>query len=392
MLITSQLEKVGINTIGYSRAQNHYNALKKKMIQSIKNNEQMQSARSKAIKSFNEDIEKTIVQDMDTNDRMTEKAEALLKELETSVVKWLDDNQNIPAELQSLLKKIQDSGRNNDKRIKKSADERLLDRIKKHQKEILALMPLDAVIQDISLPQENGADISDITNQITSYYTRLIYTSVMSNSDLNIHRQNYVQSLKGYYTEISEYEVLSKYFEGLINTFHSGSKKVNNVDTELDLVFSELNDLEDIMSKNVSIIARIEGLTSKDQFRTLEEIQNSINWFGEQSKSWQLKTNKWSYSIGHRKNLLSSFLTEPNASKYGSLQGIAFLARQKNILLSLGATNVLINTGGKRQWMDQFIKDFREANYLLAFSGGGKNPLSSHIVLTKLYNKNIPVI
>ena len=273
MLITSQLEKVGINTIGYSRAQNHYNALKKKMIQSIKNNEQMQSARSKAIKSFNEDIEKTIVQDMDTNDRMTEKAEALLKELETSVVKWLDDNQNIPAELQSLLKKIQDSGRNNDKRIKKSADERLLDRIKKHQKEILALMPLDAVIQDISLPQENGADISDITNQITSYYTRLIYTSVMSNSDLNIHRQNYVQSLKGYYTEISEYEVLSKYFEGLINTFHSGSKKVNNVDTELDLVFSELNDLEDIMSKNVSIIARIEGLTSKDQFRTWKKFK-----------------------------------------------------------------------------------------------------------------------
>lgn len=392
MLIASQLEKVGINTIGYSRAQNHYNALKKKMIQSIKNNEQMQLARSKAIKSFNEDIEKTIIQDMDTNDRMTEKAEVLLKELETSVTKWLDDNQNISAELQSLLKKIQDSGRNNDKRIKKSADERLLDRIKKHQKEILALMPLDAVIQDISLPQENGADISDITNQIASYYTRLIYTSVMSNSDLNIHRQNYVQSLKGYYTEISEYEVLSKYFEGLINTFHSGSKKVNNVDTELDLVFSELNDLEDIMSKNVSIIARIEGLTSKDQFRALEEIQNSINWFGEQSKSWQLKTNKWSYSIGHRKNLLSSFLTEPNASKYGSLQGIAFLARQKNILLSLGATNVLINTGGKRQWMDQFIKDFREANYLLAFSGGGKNPLSSHIVLTKLYNKNIPVI
>ena len=41
--------------------------------------------------------------------------------------------------------------------------------------------------------------------------------------------------------------------------------------------------------------------------------------------------------------------------------------------------------------MGDFIKNFRQANYLLAFSGGGKNKLNNHIILTQLYNKSINV-
>ena len=360
------------------------------MIDAIKNNQSLINATHQGLNDLNNSLETDLLQNTETNTQMTEKASSLLEQVETAVVKQLENNSGTQ-ELYSLLEKIRDSGRTTGN-FKKSADERLLDRIKKHQKEILVHMPIDTILKEISLPPAGeGGDITDIVNQITSYYTRLIYQKLMNSPDLNLHKENYIQSLKGYYTELSEYEVLSKYFEGLLNTFHSGSVKINNLDTEMDLVFSNINNISEILEKNLSINTTIEGLNSSSIQQGLADMREQINWFGEQSKSWQLKTNKFSYSIGHRANLLNSFLSESNASDQSALQGIQFLARQKNILLALGASNVLINTGGERQWMGDFIKNFRQANYLLAFSGGGKNKLNNHIILTQLYNKSINI-
>ena len=135
MLSIEQLEKRGIDAIGYTRAQQHYEILKKKMIKQLEQNQKLKSSLQKNLIDFNSNIEKNLIQSIETNDKMTEKSSQLLEQLESAIIKQLQ-TYNASQELRDLLQKITDSGRKG-KNIKKSADERLLDRLKKHQEKII---------------------------------------------------------------------------------------------------------------------------------------------------------------------------------------------------------------------------------------------------------------
>jgi predicted RecB family endonuclease len=88
---------------------------------------------------------------------------------------------------------------------------------------------------------------------------------------------------------------------------HSGGAKINNIDTELDIIISSIDDLNDILSKNLTVTQKIE-INKKIPQNLIDD----ISWFGEQSKSWIINEHAtWAnYSIGNRSNLLNSFNQE----------------------------------------------------------------------------------
>jgi hypothetical protein len=71
---------------------------------------------------------------------------------------------------------------------------------------------------------------------------------------------------------------------------------------------------------------------------------------------------------------------------YSSLNSARFLARFKNILLALGPANVLFSSNGYRQWMCDFIHDFRQKGYLLAFARkNNSSSLTKEVVLERYF-------
>lgn len=398
ILTTVELAKRGIDASGYKSAQKYYGDLKAKLIRQSVNRVKREGIH-KTYKKINEEIEKEVLNGINNSQEMIEEAEKLLMQVEEIGNKILLD-ENIKSHVSNIVNKIRNK-KVNSNRTKKNNERIYLDRLKRDQKIIFEQINKADFLQKCNLP--TSGDTKDIENQISSYLVRYLYQQIVGNN-LNINKQNYINSLKGYYQEISDYGILDKYFSNVnMNTFHTGgvgiSSKANNkntIDTELDLIVSKIDNVEKILIRNENLKQDISALSNLEFQELDKEFIKRIEWFGEQTKAWNLKTNKFLYPIGNRANLLSTFLKTSeaqveNGKSYQALQGIQFLAQYKNILLALGPTNVIMGTGGKRMWMADFIQIFREMNYLLAFSGGSKNPLTNHIILTRLYNKNIGI-
>jgi len=51
-------------------------------------------------------------------------------------------------------------------------------------------------------------------------------------------------SLGGYYKELHEYEALEKVLSNFLNVYHAGGVKISGRDTEMDIFFSTLENLD----------------------------------------------------------------------------------------------------------------------------------------------------
>lgn len=401
MLTTEQLATRGINASGYKTAQQHYALLKKKFILQTINKVKQEDLMKEYKKSFAE-LQQIILKGDNTSDESKKLANELLESIEQFADAQLT-NQNTQNALKDAYDKI--TKRKVSSRAKDPV-KAYLDRVKKHQDLIFNIIDKQGFLNQIPLPS-NG-DLQDITNQASSYLLRYLFKKITSNT-VAMNKGNYANSLKGYYQEIGDYKLWEKYIDGISNrsglkVYHAGSGKVvkdgKEIDTELDIVISNLDNLQEILEANEEVKTDILIGSVYDMQELNTNLINKINWFGEQTKAWDFP-NKYqrfgARAIGNRAELFKQFLSTPEAQlnekgeSFQALQGMQFLAYYKNILLALGPANVIMGIGGNRMWMCDFIKTFREMQYLLAFDGGRKNPLNQHISLTQLYNKNISV-
>ena len=151
---------------------------------------------------------------------------------------------------------------------------------------------------------------------------------------------------------------------------------------EIDNVITNLQSIDAVMQGNEEVVELIN--LSQGMEGLEEELLKKIDWYGQQVKSWNLSANSMVYKIGSRSALFQAY-TSGGGNLYSTIESARFLAKFENILLSLGPSNVLFSAGSQRYFMCNFIKEFREKQYVLTFSKEGENELLTHTVALESY-------
>lgn len=377
-----------IDTSGYDLAYQHYTDLKNKMIDQIMANAKKKLS-AQSYDKFQDDVENLILQDGSKWGEAYGKAQQALQNIEDGVAKIIEDGDTsgITQTMSNINEKIQAKNLN-----VKQSQKMLKSELRKNQDLIFNELGIDNnfIINMLATSNTNG-DISSLISQASSYLVRYLYESLFGGGSIaSGSKFKYAMSMGGFYKELAEYETLYKALDQYINTYHSGGIHLSGgKESEMDLFFSQAVDAVEGLNQNVMINQYISAFEEPPGSKDLmQELMNKIDFFGEQVKSRTLGKSL-TFSIGHRAELYSSFLAENGANPYSSLQALHFLARFKNILLSLGPANVLFSSNGQRQWMADFISTFREQSYLLSFlRSSDKDPLTNHVGLEQLYSQS----
>lgn len=342
------------------------------ILQSKKHNQQIKTVSQKMRKSLDD----TIVNQISANwSKSFEFGAESLKQIETVAEKLIEQNM---AEVKKVIADVDKTVKEKTKEVDKQQD--LLKKQLKHEKNLLLdTVKLDrAFFENMFRTSLPNANLSDLTNHGIAYFNRLLYSKLTENIDkLAPTFFPRALTLSGFYQEAFEYEGLKELFSSYTNTnvYHAGSKN-----TEMDIIISSLDDIDEIFNKNIEITKTIE--LSEDNNQIEKELLLKVNWFGEQVKGWSLDSGALTYSIGYRQSLFNAFLSTGEGTEYNSIAAAAFLAKFKNILLSLGPSNVLFYAGSQRWWMNDFIAQFRQKNYLLTFNrSSDKSAMNAHVVL-----------
>ena len=381
-----QLLNKPIDTTGYDTAITHYRLLKDKMLDQITLQAKLQASQ-KGYADFINNIENLILQNASSWGEGYEKAQTTLNKVESAVAQIIETGAVSSARdlLEEIRKEISEKEGKS-----KNLQQTFKTRLNANRNELFARLNIDNTFIERMLGVENtSGDTSDIIAQASSYFIRYLYANLFDDKSFaEGSRFKYVMSLGGYYKELHEYEALEKILEGFLRVHHAGGTKIKGKDTEMDIFISTLNDIETGLTQSVSLTETISALQEPPGTKDLMmNLITQIESFGEQVKSKSLGKSD-QFEIGNRATLYSQFLSE-GGNEYSSLQALHFLARYKNIILSLGAQNVLFSSNGKRQWMADFIEEFRRQAYLLSFMrNNNKSPLSPQVGLEQLYTKS----
>ena len=375
-----------VDISGYDQAIDHYRNLKNKMLDQIANNAKI-DVKSKSYKQFIDNTDKLILQNASDWGQGFQKAQETLERVETSVAKLIESGST--NEVKQLLQEIRKQVYDKQDKIK-DAQKNFKQKLNLNKDLIFTNLGKDShFIENMIGVQNNSGDVSDIVNQASSYFIRYLYSQLFDEKSFaEGSRFKYILSMGGYYKELHEYQALEKILSNFLNVYHAGSVKIGGKDTEIDIFFSTLNNLESGLTQNIEITQMISSIPeppgTNDLILSLIE---QINTFGEQVKSKSLGKNN-SFEIGNRATLYSNYLSE-GGNKHSSLEAIHFLSRFKNIILSFGISNVLFSSNGKRQWMSDFIEDFRKQAYLLSFMRAkDDSELTEKVGLEQLYTKS----
>lgn len=372
-------------TEGYSSAINYYTKLKERLLNQI-TNEAKDKLGKKAYKELVNNIENDILQNASQWGESFVSAQQTLSNIENAV-KVLIENNDMTG-VRQVLSEIQQ--KINEKKGKIKDDQQYLKTsLRNNQEAIFNALGIDNnfIINLLSTNNTTG-DINALANQAKSYFVRYLYGALFDNLQFaEGSRFKYSMSMGGFYKELAEYEALEKIINNFINVYHGGDIKIGGKDTELDIVISMLGDVESSLQQSAQVTEYITALQEPPGTLDIEsELIHKIDVFGEQVKSRSLGSSN-EFGIGNRAELYAKFSSE-GANLYSSLQALHFLARLKNILLSLGATNVLFSSNGKRQWMADFISDFRQRGYFLTFHRDtNKSKLDNKVVLEQYYTQ-----
>lgn len=378
---------VGVDppTDGYQQAINYYQKLKNRLIDQITDNAKKKLANIE-YKNFILSVEEEILKNASQWGESYISAQTSLNNLENAVAQIIENNDISAA--RNILQEIHDKIYQKKNSVEKNKQD-FKSALLKNQKQIFDSLGIDNnfIINLLSTNNTTG-DINALANQAKSYFIRYLYGMLFDEIDFaKGSRFKYSMSMGGFYKELAEYEALEKIINQFINVYHGGDIKIGGKDTELDIVISILDDVESSLTQSTSITEQIMAIEEPPGTVDLEnDLINQINVFGEQVKSRSLGSSD-EFGIGNRAELYAAFKNE-GANTYSSLQAIHFLARLKNILLSLGATNVLFSSNGKRYWMADFITEFRQKNYFLTFyRATNKSQLENKVVLEQYYTQ-----
>lgn len=375
-----------IDTSGYDQAMTHYRNLKDKMLDQITNSAKAKLQAGEYQKFIN-DVDSLILQNASGWGEGYQSAQQTLSSIEAAVANLIASGSTAGAQqvLESIHKQVYDK-----KNKIKNAQQTFKQKLNLNKDLIFAELGIDnKFIENMIGVQGRSGDISDIIAQASSYFIRYLYSQLFNEKSFaEGSRFKYAMSLGGYYKELHEYEALEKVLNNFLNIYHTGGTKVGGRDTEMDIFISTLNNLETGLNQNVEVTQMISSLQEPPGIEDiLTSLSQQIDSFGEQVKSKSLGKSD-TFEIGNRADLYSTFLSE-GGNEYSSLQALHFLARFKNILLSLGVSNVLFSSNNKRQWMVDFIEDFRRQAYLLSFvRPTNKDKLTSKVGLEQLYTSS----
>lgn len=370
----------GSLTHGYTNAYKYYKALKDKMLDQVVTNIQLNGLLKGGYDSMKSEVETNILSNVSSYWEGRSAALDALDAME-EYVKQMIANQDISG-VRNLMQELtsQASAKNGEITQQTQA---LKAALKANQTLIFSQLGIDQSILLNAIKTTTG-DTTDILNQLSSYFIRYLYNQLFAQFQIS-SRFKYEMALAGFYKEATEYEVLSEHLSKVINVFHAGSHN-----TELDIIITSLDNMEAALEGNTSITKII---TAGDFSDIEQDLVSKIEWFGEQVKSWSLNSNQKTYHIGNRADLFKAYLTEKGVNEdYSTADSARFLARFENILLALGPTNVLFSSNNNRQWMCDFIFDFRMKNYFLAFGRStDKSPLTPAVNLEQYFTekKNI---
>lgn len=384
-----ELQNKSIPEEGYQQAIRHYTNLKDKMLDQItaqaKGPKLTQSAQK-----FRESLEKDLLKEATNWGESYVYASDVLDAIPNAAARVLESADT--SEFQQIINRL----REKTKALNKSIQEQNLyfkTQLRQQQSNLLQSLGINNDFINTLLGSANVkvGDLADLQAQVISYFTRYLYVSLFPDANdfmagdsafqLNIFnsRTKYIYSMGGFYKELCENNILTNKLSHFLNVYHGGPKK-----NELDVIITELDDIGAALSGNEELVQTIEALNDTTMNEIIEGLYQDINWFGEQVKSSTLGASTI-FHIGNRQQLFNSFIDE-GASEYSSLQALHFLARSKNILLALGAANVLMSTNGQRQWMADFITEFREKGYYLSFlRSNDKSPLTAQVALEQYY-------
>lgn len=358
----------------YDQAQRYYIDLKNKMLDDIMNKVKISPLLRISPLELRDKIETNILQNATNWQSSFIEGKGALDRVEAEVSKILEnqDTSGIKSLMEELQKKAKELDVDGDKYTR-----HLKDLLKANQKKIIEQTLSDRQFFTSMLSSSPSADATDITNQLSSYFARYLYSQIMESQEIS-SRAHYELSLGGFYKEAAEYEILNKKLGKLLNVFHAGSRN-----TELDILITSLDNIETALKGNEQITKIISAGDFSD---VQQDLINQITWYGEQVKGWSLDANTNVHSIGNREELFQAFLNEQNVEQsYDTVAAARFLGRFKNILLALGPTNVLFSSGGRRQWMSDFLADMRARSFVLVFGRPNmKSPLTNKVNIERV--------
>lgn len=353
---------------GYESAQQYYGKLKKQFLQQLENSMVLEG--KKQFKVANNQIIQGLITDTASkidgkevneilNDIFSEFAHSgELALLKTIVDKKLaqEDQENIRQSHEARVKFLQ------------SVQESINQQIGAEHFSNLMKKTITRVI-DTSSYNIDSNTLHDLVNRANVLFRIAMSIYIQGYSEYNLNGITSI-TLQGYLREQAELNGLKKLFKNSpLNITHGGSVKVAGKETEFDIILSFMDNIDRTFNQQVTGVANL--LISAADLE--KELLPKIQYYGEQVKSFNLKTNKKAYFriIGSRENLLTQL---KNKSEIITQNGyitqkdnLSFLAEMKNIIATFGPATVLFSSGAGRQWMDEFIRDFRKENYLLTF-------------------------
>lgn len=351
----------------YESAQQHYNKLKKQMLNTLINNTTIENLTEEQMADLvlqTENQYNTGNLSSETN-RLLEKFEKVL----------LDNRDDYSSYLQEIDQAIQ----RGEKKAIIAAKEGLKQALKENQRFIL-----QEALKTSTIARISANDYATVFSQMRSI---LVY-SLMSNKNIQMYRQSAIR-IGGFVKEVGELKALRKRFSSsqfqskAIQTFLVGDFKSTTTkkDTPLDLIITTLSDVEIAFNQAERITENIE------QYINGQASYENINVFGEQSKSWNLTSRTRFYEIGFRKNLLDSYKSIHSKDYKDVENAINYLAQVQNTLQVFGPLNVLFSTGNQRWWMDDFIKEISQRGLQVIFKSSENKYYepSSEIGITDVY-------
>ena len=385
--ISEQWASLSVDNIdqsGYITAIAHYNDLKNKMIEQFKQRA-LASGVAEQYLHLEDIFENEILQNTSSFGEGFKQASETLAKLENAITHIIEEGNT--AAVYDILQEIRSKIAEKEGKLKNSQQTLKL-ALNKNQAQVFEALGLDRnfIINMLSTSGTSG-DINDLANQASSYFIRALYSRLFNDKIILSSNFKYLMSMGGYYKELHEYEVLEKVLSSYLTVVHGGGIKVGGKDTELDIFITNLDKVE-ALNRNAAITQEIIAMPQDniDVEQLRQNLLKEINWFGEQVKSRSLGKSDV-FEIGNRAGLYGNFTSE-GFNPGSSLQAIHFLARFQNILLALGQSNVLFSSNNKRQWMSDFITDFRRQNYMLTFMRKtNKGPLTQTVGLEQLYTQ-----
>ena len=230
------------------------------------------------------------------------------------------------------------------------------------------------------LQGEGFIDYSSVESEIESFLIRNVSWHLKVGEKVFISDFQ-KRRMSGYYKEIIELKLLQNFF----NNFHLNvkTKMIASANTISDLLLSTIDDLNKALEQNNYSVEEMISIVDNNT-------EQEFGGFGAQVKARDLmKVGTNFMKISHQAGLAKEFnsIQSEDFNKYSWACGVVFLGQKKNILQSLGPTNILFISGPHKYFMDEFIGTFRSRQMYLSFEMDDNHQATSQVGLQRYINQ-----